>query len=61
MNKQNTGTPHPKVSPPRKKPTLSSEERLTMLEQMVQNAPNDKLKQNIEQQIIELKNLLNNE
>ena len=61
MNKKNTGIPHPKVSPPRKKPTLSNEERLTMLEQMVQNAPNDKIKQNIEQQIIELKNLLNNE
>jgi nicotinic acid mononucleotide adenylyltransferase len=61
MNKQNTGTPHPKVRPPHKKPTLSNEERLTMLEQMVQNAPNDKTKQTIEQQIIELKNLLNNE
>lgn len=61
MNKQNTGTPHPKISPPRTKPTLSNEERLTMLEQIVQNAPNDKIKQAIEQQIIELKNLLNNE
>ena len=61
MNKQNTGTPHPKISPPRKKPTLSNEERLTTLEQIVQNAPNDKIKQTIEQEIIELKNLLNNE
>lgn len=61
MNKQNTGTPHPKVSPPHKKPKLSNEERLTTLEQIVQNAPNDKIKQTIEQEIIELKNLLNNE
>lgn len=61
MNKQNTGTPHPKISPPPTKPTLSNEERLTMLEQVAKNAPNDKIKQNIEKQIIELKNLLNNE
>lgn len=61
MNKQNKKIPRPISSPPNHKPSLSTGDKLNTLEKMLENAPNDKLKQAIEQQIIELKNLLNNE
>jgi len=61
MNKQNKPIPSPPNKPPSQTPTLTNEHKLKMLEEMLENTPNDKIKQSIEQEIIELKNLLNNE